>query len=106
MKDINHKLIGKKIRARRISLGLTQECLAIAADVNISHISNIETGRSKVSLPTLVNICNALDTTVDCMLNDEYKIEKDPVEQAIFLELRRLKPEMKEKLLKITKALI
>lgn len=106
MDKINYKLLSKKIKNQRITLGLTQECLAIAANVNISHISNIENGRSKVSLSTLVCICNALNTTVDCMLSDSYKIEKDPLDQAIFLELRKFKPEAKKQLLKIIKALL
>lgn len=72
MKDINFKLIGKKLKETRISKGLTQEYIANMADVNTSHISNIENNRVKISLPTLVHVCNALDITVDYVLSTEY----------------------------------
>lgn len=42
MKDIDFKIIGKKLKETRISKGLTQEYIANMADVNTSHISNIE----------------------------------------------------------------
>lgn len=64
MKTLDFNKIGKKIKEIRISNGITQDYVANIADVNISHISNIENNRVKVSLSTLVQICNALDTTV------------------------------------------
>ena len=71
MKDIDFEKIGKKLRETRISKGLTQEYIAEKADVNTSHISNIENNRVKISLQTLVNVCNTMDVTVDYILGDE-----------------------------------
>ena len=42
MKEINFENIGKKLKEVRLSKGLTQEYIADMADVNTSHISNIE----------------------------------------------------------------
>ena len=70
MKEINFTRIGAKIREIRLSKGLTQEYVANVADVNTSHISNIENNRVKVSLSTLVQICNAMNTTVDYILSN------------------------------------
>ena len=56
MKDIDFEKIGKKLRETRISKGFTQEYIAEKADVNTSHISNIENNRVKISLQTLVNL--------------------------------------------------
>ena len=72
MRTINFERIGQKLKELRISKNLTQEYIANMADVNVSHISNIENNRVKISLPTLVHVCNALDTTVDYILADEY----------------------------------
>ena len=71
MKDIDFESIGKKLKEIRLSKGLPQDAVASAAEVNTSHISNIENNRVKVSLPTLIYICNALGVTVD------YECERD-----------------------------
>ena len=60
MNDLDFKAIGLKIKERRKSLGITQESIANALDVNPSHISNIECGRANPSLTTLIKIANLL----------------------------------------------
>ena len=45
MNTINFARIGRKIKEIRISKNLTQEYVATIADVNVSHISNIENNR-------------------------------------------------------------
>jgi transcriptional regulator with XRE-family HTH domain len=104
MKEINFTLIGRKIRETRISKGLTQEYIANMADVNTSHISNIENNRAKISLPTLVHICNALDVTVDYILSSEYTVSS-PLDNEILKELHSCPEEKKEKILKIIQIL-
>lgn len=44
----------------------------LASTVGISnpHMSNIERGKTKVSLATLIDIANALDTTLDALICD------------------------------------
>ena len=103
--ELNFEQIGKNIRAARIQKNLTQEYLADTIDVNVSHISNIENNRVKVSLSTLVQICNALDTTVDYVLSEEYNDSSSAIEQEILHELHACSNETKEQILKIVKAL-
>ena len=105
MKELNFEIIGKKIKEIRISRHLTQEYVANATDVNTSHISNIENNRVKVSLSTLVQICNALDTTVDYILADEYNQPSTVIEHEILKEVQGCTPETQEQILKIIKAL-
>ncbi|MCF2554374.1 helix-turn-helix domain-containing protein [Faecalicatena contorta] len=105
MKTLDFNKIGKKIREVRISKGVTQDYIANVADVNTSHISNIENNRVKVSLSTLVQICNALDITVDYILSDEYSGPDTALEHSILLELRKCTPDTKERILKIIKIL-
>ena len=50
MDTLNFEQIGEKLKKIRLSKNLTQEYIANAADVNTSHISNIENNRVKVSL--------------------------------------------------------
>lgn len=63
--SIDYKIIGSRIRELRKSKNLTQEKLAEISGVEPSNISHIERAATKLSLPTLVNIANALDATLD-----------------------------------------
>lgn len=105
MRTINFERIGKKLKELRISKNLTQEYIANMADVNVSHISNIENNRVKISLPTLVHVCNALNTTVDYILADEYTHPSSVIEQEILNELHSCTPEVQKQILKIVRAL-
>jgi transcriptional regulator with XRE-family HTH domain len=106
MKELDFAKIGKKIKDLRLSKGLTQEYVANVAYVNTSHISNIENNRVKISLSTLVQVCNALDVTVDYVLADEYKDPSSPIDQSILKELQKCDCDTKERILKIITILI
>lgn len=101
MNTINFERISKKIKELRLSKGLTQEYVASVADVNTSHISNIENNRVKISLTTLIHVCNALDTTVDYILADEYKEQESTYDKLILNELKQCDIKTKEQILQI-----
>lgn len=67
---INYYDIGKRIRDMRVSKHITQERLAEMADLSIAHVSHIETGNTKLSLPAIVNIANALAVSLDMLVCD------------------------------------
>ena len=50
---------------------MSQEQLAEVADISITHMSHIETGNTKLSLPVLVKIACALDVQTDSILFDQ-----------------------------------
>lgn len=68
--DLNYELLGKRLRAIRKKRGLTQEQVSELAGISPQHYSGIETGGAKVSLPALVRLCNALNTTPNDILMD------------------------------------
>lgn len=105
MKELDFCKIGHRLRETRISKGLTQEYIAESADVNVSHISNIENNRVKISLTLLVNICNALDTTVDYILANEYSQPAGNTEKELAHVVHGLSEEKQEILLRIAKVL-
>lgn len=74
--ELDFKAIGKRIKIARIKKNLTQEVLADKIGVTPQHVSNIETGNSSVSLPTLVAIANVLTVSVDELLCDTVLISK------------------------------
>ena len=66
----DYKAIGNRIKQARKRQKITQKKLAEMTDLSTSHISHIESGKTKVSLPSLIQIANALHTTVDSLLHD------------------------------------
>ena len=67
---IDYDAIGLRIKFARIKAKITQEDLASRAGLSTAHISNIETGNTKLSLPTIIAIANALSVSVDALLCD------------------------------------
>lgn len=76
--ELNYQLVGKRLRAIRKKRGLTQERLAELAGISPQHCSGIETGGAKVSLPALIQLCNALDATPDEVLLDSVPAAAKP----------------------------
>ena len=68
--ELDFKFIGQRIKIARIKKKLTQEVVSEKINVSPQHVSNIETGNSSVSLPTLVAIANTLGVSVDELLCD------------------------------------
>lgn len=105
MKELNFAAIGQRIKEIRTDRKLTQEYVAEKTGVNVSHISNIETNKVKVSLTLLVGICNALDVTMDYLLENEYHIPTSVAEKELFNVIKDMEPHKLETLLKIAKVL-
>lgn len=62
---IDYDIIGKRIKELRLKKKMTQAVLAELSGVEPSNISHIERAATKLSLPTLVSIANALGATLD-----------------------------------------
>ena len=79
--DIDYAAIGRRIRSARKKAKLTQEQLAEKIDVTPQHVSAIETGKTKLSLPALpalIRISKAVNVSLDFLVYDEipYLIEQ------------------------------
>lgn len=61
--------IGQQIRKIRRAHGLSQEELAEKINISTTHMSHIETGNTKLSLPVFVDIAIALDVRTDELLD-------------------------------------
>jgi transcriptional regulator with XRE-family HTH domain len=57
-------LLGRRLRERRLELGMTLADLTSAAGISKGHASSIEKGTGLPSLPVLARIANALDMTL------------------------------------------
>lgn len=68
--------IGQRIRRLRKAQGLSQEQLAERIGISTTHMSHIETGNTKLSLPVLVNISQILHATTDELLFEDCTNQK------------------------------
>lgn len=73
---MDYELLGRRIRDERLMLRLTIEQLAEKVDKSTNYIGQIERNDGKPSLETIVDIANALGTTVDALLKDSLNTEK------------------------------
>ena len=81
--ELNYKAIGRWIKTARVNAKITQEKLSETAGISPTHLSNIETGTTRVSLNAIVNIANALKITCDDLLCDNVVRAKIQLERDI-----------------------
>ena len=62
--------IGQKIRKFRKAQGISQEELAEKIGISTTHMSHIETGNTKLSLPVFIKIAAVLDVRTDDLLGN------------------------------------
>lgn len=86
--------LGLRIKKRRKSLNMTQERLAETTNISISFLGHIERGSRKASIDTLVKIANALDISMDILLQESLtisaQVEGKAAESELVMELRSL----------------
>ena len=68
---IDFESIGRKVKQIRLRKGVSQEQLAEAVGVGVTHISHLETGSGTVSLKVFLAIVNYLDCSADEILCKE-----------------------------------
>lgn len=108
---LDFKAIGKRIQQLRRDKKITQEQLSESVNLSVVQISYIETGKSRLSLDSLVNIATALGASTDEILfghiqnNADHRYDEwlnffadcDKSELRILLETsRRLKELLRE----------
>ena len=99
--EIDYFRLGLKIKEVRQNKGLTQDKLAEIVSCNTSHISNIENNHTKVSLNVLLSIANALNTSIDYLLSNQYENSSLALDNEILRAIQNCDDEKKEKILKI-----
>lgn len=103
--EINYEKLGLRIKAVRQSRNLTQDNLAEMVNCNTSHISNVENAHTKVSLNVLLAIANALNTSIDYLLSEQYENSSLALDNEVLRALRTCDSEKKEKILKMIEIL-
>ena len=66
---VDYKLIGQRIKAKRIDKGFTQEDIADHLGISVSYVSRLERAVVKISLETLVKVASILEVTPAYLLD-------------------------------------
>lgn len=88
--EIDYKSVGERIKNSRISKNMTQDKLAELIDINPSHLSNIEKGKTKMSTETLAKIARSLNTSIDYLLFDDIILEYNQYTKIALLEIQEM----------------
>ena len=67
---VDYEGLGRRIRARRRALGMTQEQLAELACLSNTYVGHIERATRIPSLDTLLSICYALEISPNELMSD------------------------------------
>ena len=86
--NIDYEAIGPRVYRLRRKKQLTQENLAESIAITPQHVSAIENGKTKVSLPTLINIARVLECSLDYLVYDSipYLVERYDLDAKNILE--------------------
>ena len=95
---------GETIKSYRINLGLTQNEVAMDLDVTPGYISNVENGRTAMSLRILIYYAKLMGVTLDELVgNIEPGYKSSALNNALLAEISKMDDKTKEKLLKTLK---
>ena len=104
---MNKKAFGKRINTARKEKRVTSEKLSEIVGKNAVFIRQIEGANKLPSLPTFVDICNALNVSPNYLLFDSIKDNaQDNVEEIIIQNIRMLTPEQTKVVLSVFETLI
>ena len=95
---------GEQIKSYRIKLGLTQNQVAAEMDVTPGYISNVENGRTAMSLRFLIYYAKLMGVTLDELVGTlEPEYTSNALKNALMAEISKMDDAKKEKLLKTIK---
>lgn len=73
-----YKQVGKRVKRARLSLGLSQEALAAKLELTRTSITNIEQGRQRVMLHTIMDLAGALGVSLGDLVPTKSTDDRSP----------------------------
>lgn len=100
-KLLDYTVIGERIKKYRLLNNLTQSDLSDKIGVTDKYISLIERGHTKISLPRLAKISNALKVDITVLLKNVDDYSEDYLSSDIIARLSKMSPKTKKLVHKI-----
>ena len=98
--------LGKRIKAARERVGMTQEDLAAAVDYSVDHVSVVERGVKPPKLEKLVAIANVLKVGTDELLQEKLDVATLRDATELSERLKTLSPEGQRKVMNVLDTLV
>ena len=105
MYNIDYKDLGKRIRAERRRLDLTQEKLAEMAEISNSFMGHIERGGRTLSIETLAKLANVLNLSIEYIVCGEFNYQLGMIPDEIHDALNRMSSGQRRVFLSVMKTL-
>ncbi len=102
----NNFNIGERLFELRTNLGLSQEQLALRADITTTYLGQIEHNTKKPTVYVIEKLCSALNMTLkDFFDTEKYIYKHDMLTEQILVQIQKYSVEEKEFILAICKQL-
>ena len=99
--NYNFEAIGKRVQQARKAKRYTQLELSEIINMSSKNLSSLERGTTGISIPTLMALCKALDTSSDYILfGNDCNVHKSPI-NTLLSKLPEDKQHHAEKLLEV-----
>lgn len=93
--------IGARLKQARLEKNLTQAQLAEAADISVSFLSNLETGRQTMNIKTLATLLDILNISADWLLGNSTDSANHAAALEIEKELSSCTPKERDTILRL-----
>mgnify|MGYP002768535943 FL=1 len=103
---IDYKIIGTRIKNKRLELKLTQEQVSREANITTFYLSKIENGKSTTTLETLAILAKVLHVDLGYLVSGTSKIEQQYVDQRLVEISNKASESQMQLIIKISKAIL
>lgn len=93
--------IGARLKQARLEKNLTQAQLAEAADISVSFLSNLETGRQAMNIKTMATLLDILNISADWLLGNSTDSANHAAALEIEKELSSCTPKERDTILRL-----
>ncbi len=103
MDMVDNYSIGKRLKELRGKYGLSQERIALQAEITTAYFGQIERGQKNPTVATVGRICNAFGISLAEFFSDQpvAPLENDQILQQVILELKDCTADEKKEILEI-----
>ena len=104
--SLDYAAIGMRVREKRIEQKISIEKLAELSGLSRTHMDHIETNHTKLSLPALVSVANALHVTADSLLCDQLVESQIEYQNQLIKQMEGATPTQLKMIVEIAKVVL